>query len=159
MEHDSLARDLAWLAWHWTLSLVILIGPYLAIRFGLPLVWEPPPGGQESFEYFLALVDLNYWWIAIVYVGVSALITPQYDPDKRGLFGSPFIDNPLSLEDDYHRFMWKLAMVLFPGKVVWFTLQETFYTVRERVGGEGFLTRLASASRQRSGPARSAGRG
>ena len=135
VEQDSLVRELLRLAWHWSLSLTILVGPYLFIRFGLPLLWEPMPREQESFEYFLALVDLNYWWVALVYVGVSALITPSYDPEKRGLFGSPFFDNPLSLEDDYHRFMWKLSLVLFPGKVVWFTLQETYYFISDHIRG------------------------
>jgi len=133
MHEESLGRELLQLTGYLALSLLILVGPYLAIRFGAPFFWPPPPEAAEQFEYILALVDLNYWWIALVYVGISALITPSYDPDKRGLFGNPFINNPLSLEDDYHRFMWKLALLLYPGKVVWFTLQFTFYTVYDRV--------------------------
>lgn len=135
MEQESLGRELLRLAWHWSLSAVILLGPYLAIRFGLPLVWQPPPEAEEAFAYFLVLVDLNYWWIALVYVGISALVTPEYDRDKLGLFGIPYIDNPFSLEDDYHRFMRRLSRLLFPGKVVWFTLQESFYFVWDRVRG------------------------
>jgi hypothetical protein len=67
-----------------------------------------------------------------VYVVIAGLVTPEYDPDNLGLFGSRHIDNPFSMEDDRNRTMRTLATLLLPGKCVWFAGAGTVHALRNR---------------------------
>ncbi len=70
----------------------------------------------------------------LIYLVLAAAVTPRYDSDNLGLFGSPLIDNPLSWTDDYNRSMRTLFFLLLPGKLVFATLKLTYRTVRAAMG-------------------------
>jgi hypothetical protein len=40
------------------------------------------------------------------------------------------IDNPFSFEDDHNRAMLKIALFVWPGRVVWWTLGRTWRIIR-----------------------------
>lgn len=115
---------------YWALSIAVVIGPYFAILYGVPALFEEALGnlgstGEGAVERLRLGLNTHYWWVMLVYLIAAGLITPRWDPDNLGLFGSPWIDNPFSFEDDYNRTMRNVALFLFPGKLVWFTVECT----------------------------------
>jgi hypothetical protein len=111
----------------WLLSVLVVFGPFAALVFGIPIFVEaaeiniepPTPAGVAGF------LTPGYWIAIAIYLLISILLSPSYDPDNLGLFGSRWIDNPLSYEDDFNRTMRSLAILLLPGKYVWYTLRGT----------------------------------
>ena len=65
-----------------------------------------------------------YWLILAAYLAIAAVVTPSYDPESTGLFGGA-IDDPTTAEDNFHRAMRTLAMILAPGKIVCSTVSRT----------------------------------
>lgn len=122
----------------WVLSAVIVVGPYLALRYGVPWLIETQfdigagLDTEEAGYRFAMLVHRHYWWVFIVYMLIAGLVTPSYDREEMGLFGT-FVDNPLSYQDDFNRTMFTLMLLLAPGKVVWVTLHTTFVEIRDRL--------------------------
>lgn len=102
----------------WILAIAIFVGPYIALRLGIPHMLDiGPEVFDDAAGRLIANLNVHYWWVMAAYVFLAAVFTPTYDRDKVGLFGG-FVDNPFSFEDDYHRHMRALAFFLLPGKVV-----------------------------------------
>lgn len=120
----------------WVLSAVIVVGPYLALRYGVPWLIESQLDigagldTEEAGYRFAMMVHRHYWWVFIVYMLIAGIVTPSYDREEMGLFGT-FVDNPFSFQDDYNRTMFTLMILLAPGKVVWVTLHTTFVEIRD----------------------------
>lgn len=117
----------------WALSLVILLGPYVAARIAIARLDSAGHGAVAgAADRLLDLLNLHYGWVMFLYVAIAALITPSYDPHNLGLFGWSRIDNPLTFEDDRNRAMRNLAVLLYPGKIVWATISHTWTLWSER---------------------------
>jgi hypothetical protein len=122
----------------WVLSAGVVALPYVALRYGVPWLIETQldiGAGVDvkdlAFRWEL-LVYRHYWWVLIVYLLAAGIITPRYDREEMGLFGT-FVDNPFSYQDDYNRAMFGVMVVLTPGKIVWLTLHTTFVEIRDRL--------------------------
>ena len=118
------------LAAYWTGALIVVFGPYIALRIGVPLAIAQAPGLEDhiAMDRVMTMINMHYWWIMALYVTIAALITPSVDRDNMGL-GGTWIDNPFSFDDDYNRAMFKLAIFLLPGKVVWIAIRNTYYVL------------------------------
>ena len=126
------------LALSWTASLVITLGPFLVIVFGLPALIDRIGLSNHSDATPAKLsADLTpiYWIILVVYLGLANILSPKFDPDNLGLFGGPWIDNPFTFEDDYNRVLMFFAIVLAPGKFVWFTIHRTIRVMKKLAVG------------------------
>lgn len=133
---EGLREEVLHLFKYWLATAMTIIIPYLAVRLTLPYLWDILEVATEAdLDYAITVVNLNYWWVFLVYVFIANLITPRWDPDDLGLFGSRHIDNPFSWTDDYNRAMRNLALLLFPGKIVWFTLRLSARFALERLRG------------------------
>lgn len=110
----------------WLLSLLIVFGPLAAICLGLPLGAERAGWDfvDVTPEELAANLTPGYWIAMLVYVLVAGNVRMGVDTENLGLFGT-WMDNPFSYEDDANRFMLRLAVVLYPGKIVWFTVAGT----------------------------------
>ncbi len=110
----------------WTLSLIVCLGPYVAIVYGLP--WLADQGQIElshiSSAELQSKINPGYWIALAVYLGFASLVGGGVDFSNLGFAGT-MIDNPFSLEDDYNRAMLNLAILAIPGKIVIFTLAGT----------------------------------
>lgn len=120
----------------WIASAVIVMGPFFALWFGPSFVdiGLSADTAEGALERWHGLLLVHYWWVMLIYLVLSAVFTPTYDRDNLGLFGSPFIDNPLSWSDDYNRSMRNLLFFLAPGKLVYGTIRATGYTLRAMAG-------------------------
>ena len=122
----------------WILSAIVIVGPYAALKWGLPWAVENHLDvgfdTEQPVQRLVALVDYNYWWVCLVYIILAGLITPSYDRENMGLFGT-FVDNPFSYEDDVNRTMFAVMILLAPGKVVWVTAHTTFVEIRDALFG------------------------
>ena len=121
----------------WALSLAVLLIPYFALRFGAPwIVGSYRSDGRIvvacAVYRFVVALNIHYWWVFAAYVILAAVITPNYDRENMGLFGT-FIDNPFSFQDDYNRTMFTLMILLAPGKIVAHTLHYTFVEIRDHL--------------------------
>ncbi|MFN7144045.1 MAG: hypothetical protein ACK4YP_09730 [Myxococcota bacterium] len=94
------------LAVGWALTLATAGGPWLYLEVGLG-------------PYVLG-------WVA--YVVMANLLTPSVDTNDLG-WGGGLWDNPFSYSDDRNRFLYTLALVLWPGKLVWWTLRLTWRAI------------------------------
>jgi hypothetical protein len=109
----------------WIVAIVIVVGPYLALMFGIPELMDVGPAAfDEAADRILALVRFNYWWVLAIYLFISVVFTPTYDSDRVGFFGG-FIDNPFSFEDDWERQKRAWLFMLLPGKTVWVAIVMT----------------------------------
>lgn len=57
----------------------------------------------------------------IVYVIISYVVHPQVDYQNMGIFGGLF-DDPTQDEDDFNRFMDFFKKLLYPGKIIAWSL-------------------------------------
>jgi len=96
-------------------SLALLLGPHLALVTYVPDV---------SFG-----ILFTYWALMVTYLMAAYVINVTPDTSNLG-WGGTMIDNPFSYEDDRNRAMLKLALFLWPGKVVWWTLGRTWQALR-----------------------------
>lgn len=99
----------------WAFSFLLLAGPYVALL--------------TAFPRMPAWAHVVYWICAAMYVAAAAVETPDFDPNEMGLFGT-MIDNPFSFEDDINRAKLKLTIFLFPGKIVWATIEGSWRRLR-----------------------------
>jgi hypothetical protein len=125
------------LAFGWALSCAVIFGPYLVLRFGAPWIVETYLSqGQidltDAVYNFIVALNRHYWWVFALYIVLAGLITPSYDRENMGLFGT-FVDNPFSFHDDYNRAMFTLMILLAPGKIVWVTAHTTFVEIRDHL--------------------------
>jgi hypothetical protein len=110
----------------WILSLIVCVGPYVAIVYGLPWLVEQveiPLRGLSSGE-LQGKINPGYWIVLAIYLGFASVVSGGVDFSNLGL-GGTMIDNPFSLEDDYNRAALNLAILAAPGKIVIFTLVGT----------------------------------
>ncbi len=119
----------------WLLSLLVVFAPFALIVFGVPLLVQKLELNfvTTSPEKIAAALHPAYWIVIGVYILLSNLFSPQYEPDNLGLFGRPYIDNPFSYEDDYNRTMRTMAFLLYPGKVVGYTVVGTVRVIKHLV--------------------------
>lgn len=108
-------KSLLGLALGLVFSLTLLLGPHVAI---VTLVPDYQP-------WMLA----TYWMCMVIYLMASYCIEVSPDTSNMGL-GGTMIDNPFSYEDDHNRAMMKIALFVWPGKVVWWTLGRTVRAIR-----------------------------
>lgn len=108
-------KSLFQLALGLTFSLAILLGPHVAMLVYLPDV---------SFG-----ILFTYWALMVTYLMAAYVINVTPDTSNLGIGGTR-IDNPFSFEDDQNRAMLKLALFLWPGKVVWWTLGRSWQAIR-----------------------------
>jgi hypothetical protein len=110
----------------WTLTLIVCLGPYVAIVYGVPMLAERselPLEVLNSAE-LQSKINPGYWIALAIYLGIASLVSGGVDFSNLGL-GGTMIDNPFSLEDDYNRAALNLAILAAPGKIVIFTLVGT----------------------------------
>jgi len=109
----------------WGVAAVIIVGPYLALEFGIPVLMDTGFAAfDDASDRMVMLVRYNYWWVLAVYLFISVVFTPTYDPDETGFFGG-FMDNPFSLHDDWERQKRLWFFLLIPGKTVWVAVMMT----------------------------------
>lgn len=120
-----------WLLLLWVAAVAVVVGPYFALRYGLPELFDIGlPGGDEAHARYLDALNSWYAFVMATYLASAGLFTPTYDPDNVGWFGG-MIDNPFSFQDDFERMKRTLLIVLLPGKVFWVALKLTW----ERITG------------------------
>ena len=103
----------------WPTAVAIVIGPYFALMFGIPALMDVGVAEiDNASDRILTLIRYNYWWVIAVYVFISVVFTPTYDPEATGFFGG-FMDNPFSFRDDWERQKRTWFFLLLPGKTVW----------------------------------------
>jgi hypothetical protein len=113
----------------WAAGLTVVIGPYFALRYGLPSLFDIGlRGADEAYAKYLAALNGWYGIGMATYLAAAGLFTPTYDPDNVGFFGG-MIDNPFSFQDDYERTKRTLLFVLLPGKVFWAAVKLTWYRI------------------------------
>lgn len=96
-------------------SLAFVLGPFITLMVLVPDV-QP-------------WIIITYWLFMVIYL-LSAL-TINVNPDTSNLgIGSTMINNPFSFEDDHNRAMLKIALFLWPGKLVCWTLARTYRAIR-----------------------------
>ncbi|MBX3176312.1 MAG: hypothetical protein KF886_03040 [Candidatus Hydrogenedentes bacterium] len=114
----------------WAVAVAVVVGPYFALRFGLPALFDVGlrGAGAAHAKYVTAL---NGWYPIVMgaYLAAAGLFTPAYDRDNVGWFGG-LLDNPFSLQDDWERTKRTWLFVLLPGKTVWVALKLTWRRVR-----------------------------
>jgi len=106
-------KSLIGLALGWVFSLALLIGPYIALT-----TYGAPPWGVYT-----------YWLLMLTYLMAAYVIDASPDTSNLGI-GGTMINNPFSYEDDYNRAALKVALFLWPGKVVWWTLGRSWRVIR-----------------------------
>ncbi|MFW6059590.1 MAG: hypothetical protein ACODAQ_05380 [Phycisphaeraceae bacterium] len=132
----SPARTAMTLTFWWIVSFIIVLGPYLLLRFGVPaLLVDEGQLAADAGQKLAGVLDRHYWWIIGLYLLISFSVSPQPMSDYYGMFGMPTINNPFTYEDNYNRTMVGLAIVLMPGKVVWQTTTQTFLALKRLVRG------------------------
>ena len=119
----------AWakLCFWWVVSIVVVIGPYLLVRYALT-AWLRTRGdiAADIADSIGPFFDVHYWWMIGTYLIIAGALSPKPMSDHYGLFGMPTVDNPLTLEDDFNRSMVTLQVLLIPGKIVWQTVGQTW---------------------------------
>lgn len=114
----------------WIGALIVVLGPYCALRFGLPALFDIGlPRADEVHAKYLTALNGWYWLIMAFYLAAAGLFTPTYDPDNVGWLGG-YIDNPFSLQDDWERTKRTWVFLLLPGKLFWMAVKATWYRVR-----------------------------
>ncbi|MFA9479203.1 hypothetical protein ACERK3_13000 [Phycisphaerales bacterium AB-hyl4] len=115
-------------AFFWVMTLVVLVGPYVGLRFGAAYVAGPTGLADGSLEArFVAGLNLHYAWVMAVYLAFCWVVTPTYDRENMGLFGRGLAYNPvLTGEHRYNRTMHKLNTLVTPGKIVLATCRATW---------------------------------
>lgn len=96
-------------------SAALLLGPHIAIIAYVP----------NHQPWML----VTYWMCMVTYLLASYVIEVNPDTSDLGL-GATMIDNPFSHEDDYNRTMLQIALFLWPGKVVWWTIGRAWRVMR-----------------------------
>lgn len=99
----------------WAFTIALLAGPYTVLITLRPSL--------------AAWIHVVYWIVAVMYVAMAAVETPDFDADNLGLWGT-MIDNPFSIEDDINRTKLYFALILLPGKIVWATIEGTWRRLR-----------------------------
>lgn len=115
----------------WIGSVGVIAGPYFAIVYGLPALFERMGLAEHAVGSAELIDELNppYWIAMAVYLAISFLITPSVDMENLGLGGTLW-NNPFSFEDDRNRVLLGLGAVLAPGKIVAFALRLTWFLAR-----------------------------
>ncbi len=113
----------------WVLTVIVVAGPYLGIRYLLVEMGEFVETGDA-----LAKLNLHYGWILLAYIGVCWAVTLEYDRSNLGIFGghpnSKY--NPAwTPEQHANRFMRTSSVFLMPGKVVVDTVATTWNLLRK----------------------------
>jgi len=108
-------KSLLGLALGLAFSLALLVGPHLAIVLYVP-----------DYQPWMIL---TYWMLMATYLMASYCVEVSPDTSNMGL-GGTMIDNPFSFEDDYNRAKLKIALFVWPGKVVWWTLGRSWRAIR-----------------------------
>ncbi len=112
----------------WILALVILAGPYIGLRYAAAYFADimGAPGGEGAARFVRGL-NIHYAWIMAAYLVVCHFITPEYDIENMGIFGSGRYANPaITGEHYYNRIMYSLASFMIPGNVVLATFAATW---------------------------------
>ena len=109
------AKSLIGLSLGLVFSLTLLLGPHIAM-----LVYLAEP---QTWMF------TTYWMCMAIYLMAAYVIEPNPDTSNLG-WGGTMINNPFSYEDDHNRAMLKIALFLWPGKVVWWTLGRAYRVMR-----------------------------
>ena len=121
----------AWkLALLWCAAVLVVTGPYVLLRFGLPSLFDVGLSGADA-AHAKYLAALNGWYgiVMAFYLAAAGLFTPTYDPNNVGLFGG-MVDNPFSLQDDWERTKRTWLFLLLPGKIFWAAVKLSWHRVR-----------------------------
>ncbi len=115
----------------WIGSIVVIVGPYFAIVYGLPALFDRMGIAEHAVGSAELIDKLNppYWIAMAVYLAISFLITPSVDTENLGLGGTLW-NNPFSLEDDRNRALLGIGLILAPGKIVAYALRLTWFMIR-----------------------------
>lgn len=114
----------------WLVAIAVIAGPYVALRFWLPGLFDIGlRGADEAYARYLAALNGWYGLVMAGYLAAAGLFTPTYDPNNVGLFGG-LMDNPFSFQDDWERTKRTFLMLLLPGKVVWVAVKLTWQRIR-----------------------------
>jgi ribosomal protein S27AE len=54
----------------------------------------------------------------VVYAAAGWVLRPSVDPEKLGVFGNMWMDNPFSMRDDIERFKLWFLVLTFPGRII-----------------------------------------
>jgi len=127
VEKASVGQLMLW----WAGALLVVVGPYFALRYGLPSLFDIGlSGAEEAYARYLAVLNSWYALVMALYLGAAGALTPTYDPNNVGWFGG-MIDNPFSFQDDFERVKRTLVLVLLPGKVFWVAVKLTWSRFRD----------------------------
>lgn len=96
-------------------SLTLLLGPHIALVTYVP-----------DIQFGILF---TYWALMVTYLMAAYVINVNPDTSNLG-WGGTMLDNPFSYEDDHNRAMLKIALFLWPGKVVWWTLGRAYRFIR-----------------------------
>ncbi|MEM1209787.1 MAG: hypothetical protein AAGI54_11020 [Planctomycetota bacterium] len=96
-------------------SVVFVVGPHVAIVAFVP----------NAQPWML----ITYWLCMATYLAASYLVNVSPDTSNLGL-GGTLLNNPFSYEDDHNRAMLKIALFLWPGKLVLWTGVRAYRVIR-----------------------------
>ena len=114
----------------WVAAAIVVVGPYFALRYGLPSLFDIGlRGADEAYAKYLAALNGWYGIIMAFYLAAAGLFTPTYDPNNVGWFGG-MVDNPFSYQDDFERTKRTVLFLLLPGKLFWAAVKLTWYRLR-----------------------------
>ncbi len=108
----------------WALSLLIVTGPYVGLRYAAGYFADFFGTGEaEWLDGFIKGLNIHYPWLMGAYIFLAHFISPEYDKGKMGIFGAGRIANPaLTRDHHYNRAMYSLESLLGPGRIVAATL-------------------------------------
>ena len=112
--HDEVESDGGGKLWlkliaSWIFSIAFMVGPYIAL--------------VHYFPDIRGWVHGLYWVGMATYIMAASTTTPRYDDTRM-------YHNPFSYEDDHNRAMHQLALMLLPGKIIWFAIVLTWSMTR-----------------------------
>ncbi|MEX2672752.1 MAG: hypothetical protein WD294_11655 [Phycisphaeraceae bacterium] len=118
----------------WLITPVILVGPYVGLRWGVLTLQQEFGAATEAMERWLADLNAYYCWVMGAYLLVSVMISPGYDRENMGIFGRGLtkFNWAVTSEQQHNRMMHNVATVLLPGKVVVATVLATWDVLRGR---------------------------
>lgn len=121
----------------WALTLLICLGPYVAIVYGLPYLAEQQEISWASLNSadLQAKINPMYWIVLVLYLGFASIVSGGVDFSNLGM-GGTLIDNPFTLQDDFNRVALQLALIAIPGKIVILTVLGTFRVFGMMVRGQ-----------------------
>lgn len=108
----------------WLIYLVIILGLFLTVVALYWIVDSRPSDGLGPI-----LIKLGF---LAAYLAAAHFIRPVPDNTNMGLLGGP-VDNPFSYTDNYNRHLAMLKGILFPGRIMAYSLIMTSWLLNKLI--------------------------